>query len=69
MIGFNFSLETECAQALDDIERDLKDFAVIESEPNDSDPQQESLRETASIFSREFEECKSQIEEQLNKLL
>lgn len=59
------SLKTiiDCFKALDEIDKDLALFAE-HLQGND-----EKLKETAMTFTREFTECKEDIEEQLNSLL
>lgn len=53
----------DCADALISIDNDL---AMFNEHLNGND---EKLKQTAEIFSKEFIECKEQIELQLNKLL
>jgi len=53
----------ECVKALEEIDRDLE---LFEQHLNGDD---DKLKETASVFKKEFEICKNEIESQLNKLL
>ena len=53
----------ECVSALEEIDKDLE---LFEQHLNGDD---EKLKETASVFKKEFLTCKNEIETQLNKLL
>jgi hypothetical protein len=53
----------ECARALEEIDRDIE---LFEQHLNGDD---EKLKQTATVFKKEFLDCKEQIEAQLNKLL
>lgn len=53
----------DCFEALDGIEHDLQ---VFKNQENSSD---ESIRESAFRYQKEFMECKTQIENQLNKIM
>lgn len=53
----------DCARALEEIDRDIELFDQHLSGDDDK------LKQTASVFKKEFIDCKEQIETQLNKLL
>jgi hypothetical protein len=53
----------DCFQALDDIDRDILHFSEHQKGSD------ESLKETANLFLKEFLECREQIETHLNKIL
>jgi hypothetical protein len=53
----------DCVNALKDIDRDL---TLFEEHRGGSD---ETLKETANLFTKEFTECKEEIESRLNSLL
>jgi len=53
----------DCVRALEEIDRDIE---LFDQHLNGDD---DKLKQTASVFKKEFIDCREQIEIQLNKLL